>query len=298
MKKILHYLVFAITIIAAASCSKQAKWNHEQKEALRNALKTYREMIYLQDLTEPEFMVFTDDVAGDIEGAYPVYASFVQLPAVDDTLDMFVVTAIVEQLNENASNMRHIYPYHTLVKQGILPDKLTHDERQELYRTSSRNETDDIHRQVLTSMITSALDEYDDSFLLGLSMDLYPEEDERPTAVEVAVTGKGSHRDESNNCFVYLSFLEVEILEHAIAQDLVRQRAYLSEPIPDGVGFEEWLDMSDFNRSVYRRSTALFEKIVGHPYDPADYDYDVIEEHGKCPDDEDGDKGRESPIEG
>lgn len=177
--------------------------------------------------------------------------------------------------------------------------ELTHDERQELYRTSSRNETDDIHRQVLTSMITSALDEYDDSFLLGLSMDLYPEEeDERPTAVEVAVTGKGSHRDESNNCFVYLSFLEVEILEHAIAQDLVRQRAYLSEPIPDGVGFEEWLDMSDFNRSVYRRSTALFEKIVGHPYDPADYDYDVIEGHGDCPDDEDGDKDRESSIEG
>jgi hypothetical protein len=134
MKKILHYLVFAITIIAAASCSKQAKWNHEQKEALRNPLKTYREMIYLQDLTEPEFMVFTDDVAGDIEGAYPVYASFVQLPAVDDTLDMFVVTAIVEQLNENASNMRHIYPYHTLVKQGILPDKLTHDERHAFYK--------------------------------------------------------------------------------------------------------------------------------------------------------------------
>lgn len=134
MKKILHYLVLAITIIAAASCSKQAKWNHEQKEALRNALKTYREMIYLQDLTEPEFMIFTDDVAGDIEGAYPVYASFVQLPAVDDTLDMFVVTAIVEQLNENASNMRHIYPYHTLVKQGILPDKLTHDERHAFYK--------------------------------------------------------------------------------------------------------------------------------------------------------------------
>ena len=91
-------------------------------------------MIYLQDLTEPEFMVFTDDVAGDIEGAYPVYASFVQLPAIDDTLDMFVVTAIVEQLNENASNMRHIYPYHTLVKQGILPDKLTHDERHAFYK--------------------------------------------------------------------------------------------------------------------------------------------------------------------
>lgn len=108
MKKILLYLILATSIVATVSCSKQAKWNHEQKQALRKALKTYREMIYLQDLTDPEFVIFTDDVANDIETEYPVYASFIQLPAVDDTLDMFVVTAIVEQLNENASNMRHI----------------------------------------------------------------------------------------------------------------------------------------------------------------------------------------------
>lgn len=134
MKRFLLTLTLASIIFAITSCSKQAKWNHEQKEALRNALKTYREMVYLQDLTEPEFIIFTDDVAGDIETAYPVYASFIQLPAVDDTLDMFVVTAIVEQLNENASNMRHIYPYRTLVKQGILPDKLSHDEQYAFYK--------------------------------------------------------------------------------------------------------------------------------------------------------------------
>lgn len=151
--------------------------------------------------------------------------------------------------------------------------ELTHDERQELYRACSRGDGDDIHRKVLTSMIVKALDEYDDRFLLGLSMDLYPADgDEGPTAVEVAVTGEGTHRDESNNCLVYLNFLEVEILEHALARDLANQRAYLSEPIPDDADFEAWLDMSDFNRSVYRRSEALFERIVGHPYDPADYD--------------------------
>ena len=119
---------------ATVGCSQKAKWDHKQKEALKNALRTYREMIYLQDLTEPEFVIFTDDVAGDIETAYPVYATFMQLPAVDDTLDMFVVTAIVEQLQEDASNMRHLYPYHTLVKKGILPDKLTHEERHAFYK--------------------------------------------------------------------------------------------------------------------------------------------------------------------
>ena len=91
-------------------------------------------MVYLQDLTEPEFIIFTDGVVGDIETAYPAYATFIELPAVDDTVDMFVVTAIVDELNEDAANMRHLYPYHTLVKQGILPDKLTHDERHAFYK--------------------------------------------------------------------------------------------------------------------------------------------------------------------
>ena len=133
MKKILLTLSLFSVMACTFSCSQKAKWDHKQKEALRNALRTYREMIYLQDLTEPEFIILSDNVAGDIETAYPVYATFMQLPAVDDTLDMFVVTAIVEELQEDARNMRHLYPYHTLVKKGILPDKLTHDERHAFY---------------------------------------------------------------------------------------------------------------------------------------------------------------------
>ena len=134
MKKILLTLTLFAALIATVSCSQKAKWNHQQKQALRDALKSYRDMVYLQDLTEPEFVIFTDDVAGDIETAYPVYATFMQLPAVDDTVDMFVITAIVEQLNEDASNMRHLFPYHTLVRQGILPDKLTHEQRHAFYK--------------------------------------------------------------------------------------------------------------------------------------------------------------------
>lgn len=133
MKKILLSLSLLAVMTAWVGCSQQAKWDHKQKQALRNTLVSYREMVYLQDLTEPEFTIFTDGVAGDIETAYPVYATFMQLPAVDDTLDMFVVTAIVEQLQEDASNMRHLYPYHSLVKKGILPDKLTHQERHAFY---------------------------------------------------------------------------------------------------------------------------------------------------------------------
>lgn len=134
MKKILLTLSLFAIMVATVGCSQKAKWNHEQKKALRNTLVTYREMVYLQDLTEPEFVIFSDGVAANIENAYPAYATFMQLPAVDDTLDMFVVTAIVEELQEDHKNMRHLYPYHTLVKRGILPDKLTHEQRHAFYQ--------------------------------------------------------------------------------------------------------------------------------------------------------------------
>ena len=134
MKKILLTLSLFAIMVATVGCSQKAKWNHEQKKALRNTLVTYREMVYLQDLTEPEFVIFSDGVAANIENAYPAYATFMQLPAVDDTLDMFVVTAIVEELQEDYKNMRHLYPYHTLVKRGILPDKLTHEQRHAFYQ--------------------------------------------------------------------------------------------------------------------------------------------------------------------
>ena len=42
-----------LSIVAMTSCSEKAKWNHKQKHAMREALREYRDMIYLQDLTEP-----------------------------------------------------------------------------------------------------------------------------------------------------------------------------------------------------------------------------------------------------
>ena len=110
MKKIL--LSFTLLAMAATitGCSQQAKWNHKQRQAMREALREYRDMVYLADLTEPEFVIFTDDVANDIEMVYPVYTTFIEMPGVNDTVDMFVVTTIVDELNADAHNMRHIYP--------------------------------------------------------------------------------------------------------------------------------------------------------------------------------------------
>ena len=134
MKKILLYLSLLAFAATALGCSPQAKWNREQKKAMNEALKAYRQMVYLQDLTDPEFVVFADDVTGTLEEAFPVYTTFIEMPGVDDTVEMVVVTAIVDELNADAHNMRHIYPYNYLVSQGILPAGLTRDQQKAFYQ--------------------------------------------------------------------------------------------------------------------------------------------------------------------
>ncbi|MBR4995082.1 MAG: hypothetical protein IKY82_03375 [Alistipes sp.] len=134
MKKIL--LSFTLLAMAATmtGCSQKSKWDHKQKRAMREALREYRDMVYLADLTEPEFVIFTDDVANDIETVYPVYTTFMQMPGVNDTIDVFVVTTIVDELNADAHNMRHIYPYRYLVSEGILPNKLSFEQQHQFYK--------------------------------------------------------------------------------------------------------------------------------------------------------------------
>ena len=134
MKKILLSISLILAAVAIVGCSQQAKWDHHQKQAMRENLRQYRDMIYLEDLTEPEFIIFTDSVTGNIEEVYPVYATFMQIPSVEDTIDMFVITTIVEELNEDAHNMRHIFPYRYLVSQGMLPDKLSHEQQRAFYK--------------------------------------------------------------------------------------------------------------------------------------------------------------------
>lgn len=126
--------MLALLAVGFGACSQKNTWSHEERKALREALRSYREMVYLENLTDAEYLLFADAVADELENDYPVYATFLQMPGLNDTVDMVVVTTIVEQLNADARNMRHIYPYESLVKKGILPAGLDHKQLRDFYK--------------------------------------------------------------------------------------------------------------------------------------------------------------------
>ena len=135
MKKILLCVpLLALAVAGLVGCSQQRKWTHEQCKAMREALRDYRQMVYLEDLNDAEFMLFSDEVAASLENDYPVYVTFTQMPGMQDTIDVVVVTTIVDELDADAHNMRHIYPYPYLVAQGVLPADLDLEAQRTFYR--------------------------------------------------------------------------------------------------------------------------------------------------------------------
>ena len=145
MKKILLSIAVVAAVVGGIfACGEQAKWNREERQAMRNILRDYRKMVYLNNLTEAEYMLFTDSVLASIEEEYPVYTTFVEMPGLNDTVQVYVVTTIVEQLNADASNMRHLYPYRDLVAANILPDGLSRAQQNAFYQCFA-NSVDDTY---------------------------------------------------------------------------------------------------------------------------------------------------------
>ena len=143
MKKLLlSTSLLALFAAGFIGCSQRQEWNREERKAMREALRDYRKMVYLDDLTDAEFVLFTDQVAGTLENAYPVYVEFIQMEGVDDTVDMVVVTEIVDELNADARNMRHIFPYNLLVAQGVLPAGLDHEQQRAFYNCFAQQVND------------------------------------------------------------------------------------------------------------------------------------------------------------
>lgn len=161
MKKILLSTLL-LTLFAAGfvGCSQKREWNQDQRKQMREQLRDYRRMVYLDDLNDAEFVVFTDNVAGELEESYPVYTTFISMPGVEDTVDMVVVTTIVDELNADARNMRHIYPYNYLVAQGVLPAGLDHEQRHAFYNcfAGKVNSTYDSMMQFFNAILADTTD--------------------------------------------------------------------------------------------------------------------------------------------
>ena len=131
-----------MTMVAMATsivgCSQQRRWNDKERRELRRELRAYRDMVYLDNLAEAEFDAFSGNVVEAIEIDYPVYTTFIELPGRGDTVEVYVVSTIVEGLKANPHNMRNIYPYPMLVEEGILPAGLNHQAQRAFYECFSR----------------------------------------------------------------------------------------------------------------------------------------------------------------
>lgn len=139
MKKfLLSVSVLTLLLCGFIGCTPTQQWNREQRQSLRNMLRDYRRMVYLNDLNEAEYMLFSDDVTSAIEQDYPVYTTFIEMPGVGDTVQVYVVTTIVEQLATDAHNMRHLFPYPYLVGEKILPSGLDRMQQNAFYRCLSQ----------------------------------------------------------------------------------------------------------------------------------------------------------------
>ena len=161
MKRVLLSIAIVAAIIGGLfACSEQTKWSREERQAMRNILRNYRKLVYLNDLTEAEYMLFTDQVLASLEEDYPTYTTFVEMPGANDTVQVYVVTTIVEQLDADASNMRHIYPYRNLVAENILPDGLNRAEQNAFYQCFA-NSVDNTTDAGLVCQLTLRLDRRD-----------------------------------------------------------------------------------------------------------------------------------------
>ena len=140
MRKILSYVVvLTMAVCMVVGCSKQReRWSDKEREALRQELDAYREMVYLNNLEDEAFDDFSYDVVDAIEVDYPVYTTFVEMPGKGDTIQVYVVSTIIEELRADAHNMRNIYPYPQLVAEGVLPAGLNAKAQRAFYECLAR----------------------------------------------------------------------------------------------------------------------------------------------------------------
>ena len=130
MKKILLGLI----LLAGLTACHNRHWTPEQRVRLREQIRAYREWSYIQNMNDAEFMMLTDDVAALIEGNYPNLMAFNNTPGANDSITTTVVGVISNYITTDARNMRYLFPYNGLVRQGVLPEGMNREHIRDFYK--------------------------------------------------------------------------------------------------------------------------------------------------------------------
>lgn len=124
-------------------------------------LREWREMVYLNDLTEEEFALFANNVTDLLQMEYPSYVEFVEMPMVGDSVEMVVVATIVTEIKASPDKLRHIFGYEELTKAKILPEGLNNKHQQDFYKCFAEkvNTTYGSMQQFVWDAVYSQLDD-------------------------------------------------------------------------------------------------------------------------------------------
>ncbi len=126
--------LFISAVMILTSCGSKSNWSAKQREEAHKMLREWREMVYLEDLTEEEFALFANNVTDLLEEEYPSYVEFIEMPMVGDSVEMVVVAAIVTEIKASPERLRHIFTYEELVDSGILPQGLKKSQQAAFYK--------------------------------------------------------------------------------------------------------------------------------------------------------------------
>lgn len=126
--------VLISVLMLLSSCGNKGNWTQKERRAAQDMLREWREIVYLGDLSEEEFALFTNNVTDYLERHYPSYVEFIEMPMVGDSVEMVVIAAIINEINASPERLRHIFTYHDLVEAKVLPSGLKKEQQHAFYK--------------------------------------------------------------------------------------------------------------------------------------------------------------------
>lgn len=127
-------LASLMALLTISSCTSGKRWSEQQRHEARQMLRQWREIAYLNALTEEEFELFATNVTDLLEEEWPSYVEFIQMPMVGDSVEMVVVATIVTEIKASPEKLRHIFSYPELIEASILPEGMTLRQQHDFYK--------------------------------------------------------------------------------------------------------------------------------------------------------------------